>query len=55
MRILFLVAGIALAGSLAACSSRTTYVERPAPVVVQQPASQTVVPPGSTVTVRPNY
>ncbi len=55
MRSFTLIAGIALAASLGACTSRTTYVERTAPPVVQQAPPATVVTPAPTVTVRPNY
>jgi hypothetical protein len=57
MRTMMLLAGLALVAGLGACSSRTTYVERPTappPTVVQQ-APPTVVTPPPTVTVRPNY
>jgi hypothetical protein len=56
MRILPILAALALAGGLAACT-RTTYVERPvpAPTVVQTPPPATVVTPAPTVTVRPTY
>ena len=56
MRTTMLLAGLALAAGLGACSSRTTYVERPPPppTVVQQAPPTVVTPPGS-VTVRPNY
>ena len=43
MRILPAIAAIAMASSLAACTSRTTYVERPAPTVVQQAPPTTVI------------
>jgi hypothetical protein len=58
MRILPILAVVALAGGLGACTSRTTYVERPtpAPAVVTQPPATVVTPaPPPTVTVRPTY
>ncbi len=49
-----LIVGIALATSLGACTSRTTYVERTAPPVVQQAPPAVMVQPAPTVVVRPN-
>ena len=49
MRLLMFLARAALG----ACSTRTTYVERQPPTVVQAPPGSVVVPQGSTVMVKP--